>query len=143
MSLTTREPCTKWLGPQRRLGEVDPYLRVAVQLHNIQPGATWDPLLAVELHTKRILLPLFDNIVYRYIGTNFVYRFHYRTYPHRDALGELEEAIELNVRYLPDSSPVFVFRPVWATSRWMVNALLDPVGNYGIEGTATLSWFKV
>lgn len=143
MNLTTREPCTKWFGPQRRFAEVNPDLLVAVQLHNIQPGATWDPLLAAELHTKRILLPLANNIVYRYIGINFIYRFHYRTYPYRDPAGDLQEQIELVVRYRTDNSLAFLFLPVWAVSRWMVNDITDPVGNYGIDGTATLSWFKV
>jgi len=143
MPQSTREPATKFFGPNHRFGDVDPELRVRVQLHNLEPGEFWQPALEAELLTSRVLSPLFDNIVYRYVGTNFIYRWHYRTFPHRDPAGDLEHLIELNVRWLGNLSIAFSFIPNFLEVAWMMNRLLTPTGNYSIKGSATLSWFKV
>ena len=143
MTVSAREPSTKFYGPNRQFGEVNPSLRVRVQLHNLEPGQFWNPALEAELLTSRVLLPLFNNIVYRYVGTNFVYRWHYRTFPFRNPAGALEHSVALVVLFLGNLSEAFYFVPNFLETSWMMSRNTTAAGKYSVKGSATLSWFEV
>jgi len=134
MSHTTQEPSTKFFGPNApfRKAWQSPW-RVLMQVHNLEPGSLWVPAWQAELLTPRTLIGIEANDIWVHVATNFLWAVHWR-FPR----------IELTVRCLAIGRPyAFRMMPEFGVSKWGVNQLTDPAGNFAINGTATMSWFKV
>ncbi len=131
MSHTTREPCTKFLGPNARIFPVVTDVTVDFQLHNLDPGEFWIPGSELAIHTLRHIP--------RMLGTNFF---------HINADGFLFNVLwsktlaRIQCRSLVNMQWVFRLFLFYGVTRWGTNDRTTFAGNFAYNGTVTLSWLQ-
>lgn len=141
MSSWSTQPATKWFGPSMPFAPLPLTSRVHIQLHNIQPGQFWNPAKEADLLTPIVCSPIPAVPQWLGVSTFFSFRFHYRQWRLIGGIRVPDHRIELTVREGAGIFPIaFRFDPDFAITEWMVNNITDPIGAYGINGTATLAF---
>lgn len=128
-SPTTREPSTKFYGPNYPFVIAAVGQEVHVQLHNLQPGQHWNPIFEGVLLSKHILLPAIGQKKWQVIDFPFGFEWIHQV-----------DLVRLRVVFLLNGSEVFIFSIQFAITKWMMNELLEPAGNFAFGGSATLAW---
>lgn len=129
MVTNRNEPATKFFGPNHRFIKSISPSKVIVQLHNLQPGEFWKPPLTPLIQSKRILNPILGR--QSWIAGAFPFAWLWTYSP---------TTIRLQAINQVSQSTAFIINLRFAETRWMLNELTDPDGNYAFGGTATLSW---
>lgn len=133
--MTSRNPVTWTLGPQRRYPRALPAVEswtIQMQLHNLLPGDTWIPAIETELLTKRTLTALANGGSWRFITANFAWIIHF-------FLNDLR----IQVNHRPTGTQAFIFRFHTAGVRKTVNDILSPASQYAFGGSVVYSWVGV
>ncbi len=136
-------PVTTMFGPNRSFHPYDTNLRILLQLHNLLPGATWNPAFQAELTSPVVLSPMPFPIVWGLNSPNFQWRFHWHTFSITRNPPYPTERIELYVRALPLGETAFRYFVRFLVNQPLINDTTGPADNFSYGGTATMSWFKV
>lgn len=131
MSHTSREPSTKFFGPNYPFVEAAAPNHWIVQLHNLKPGDAWDPLWAIELESPIVLDPLGTPAIWLWNGVYFWATLRYNIY---DRL--------LIVRELATRTYAFLLNIHFAQQRWAMNELIVPTNNFAYDGSAEIIFRK-
>lgn len=128
-SPTTREPSTKFYGPNYPFVIAAAGQEVHVQLHNLQPGQFWNPVWEPQLIRPHILNPFPGRKQWDLIDPPFRFVWIHQV-----------DQMTLDVTNLVGGTKAFEFHIDFAITKWMMNELLVPAGNYAFGGSATLAW---
>lgn len=131
MGHTSREPCTKYSGPNYPFVRAENPNHWLVTFYNLEPGDTWNPLWAAELQGQLTLIPLANPAIWVFNGINVWCVLRYNL-----------TVCHLLVRERPTRTFGFFFTIHFQQMRWLVNELLVPDGNFAFNGTAELIYRK-
>lgn len=129
MTHTTREPCTKFFGPNARVRRINAPNGLYMQVFDVQPGDLWVPGLEAELYTKRYLGIYAGYQTYYFNSTNFRYRCQWYF-----------NNCEFIIRYYYGGVFCFHFKPHYATNEWMICQIAGPTGVFAYGGRMVVSW---
>ena len=130
--MAQRPPASVHFGPSRALLVPDnwpPPLNVHVQFYNFTPGSLFNPAHLPSLLLPKVLTPSGNLNNWSLLDGNFFYRFQHRRY-----------AVNLRVTYAPIVHTFFIVNVYYANSTWYYNTITDPVGNFAVDGSATVAW---
>ncbi|GAH87323.1 unnamed protein product [marine sediment metagenome] len=129
MSHTSREPSTKFYGPNAPIWPIVTPVSVDVQLHNLQPGEFWIPGSEVAVHTLRHL----PRVPASWVFALEVDGFRWWIVWHRDLARIACRNVALN-KY---AFRLFLY---YGQTRWGTSDLVLPAGTFAFNGTITISW---
>ncbi len=131
MSLTTREPCTKFFGPNARVRHGGASNGIYIQLFDVKPGALWVPGLETEMYTRRYLPCHPDYQVYQLYTPNFAYGV---TWSFTDC--------KIQIYCLAPFALAFQFKPHYAVNEWMICQIPGPENVFSFGGRMVVSWVE-
>jgi len=144
MGLTSREPSTKFFGPNYPFVIPPAASRVHVQLWHLEHGDLWNPAFESELLGKKILLPVANPPRWDLYTTHFEWHWHYRQHRYVSGIRTKDHRVELTVRYWNGARPIlFQHKPNFLCTSWMANLIQDPAETFAYGGFATLAWKDV
>lgn len=129
MSHTSREPSTKFYGPNAPIWPKVTGVSVDLQLHDLEPGEFWIPGSEAELHTLRHLPRLPDTQVFRVDTANFYWWILWT-----------KTMARINVRAIVTGKWAFRLWLFYGLTRWGTNDIVLPAGYFAYGGTITISW---
>lgn len=131
MSHTTREPSTKFYGPNYPIVPIAAPNHWLVRLHNLKPGDTWNPIWAQELALQFTLTahPVFP--IWFSQGLIFWASIQW----------SLTNRV-LIVRERFAQSNVFLLNVPFAVTKWGMNELLVPDDNFAYDGSCEMIFRK-
>lgn len=131
MSHTSREPSTKFFGPNYPLMPIAAPAFWLMQLHNLKPGDTWNPAWETELLAPMTFYPGYLDWAWYWPGIAFWGTWRYTI---NDVL--------LIVRSRLDRSYAFLMKVNFLETRWAMNDLIVPTDNFAYDGSAEISFQK-
>lgn len=131
MSLTSREPSTKFYGPNYRFVDAANPNHWLITLHNLQPGDHWNPGDATELDAQLTFIPFGPVATWLWMGTAFFAAWAYAP-----------TFRELAFFHFATASFAFRFTIPFAVTKWCVNELVEPADNFAFGGTAEIIFRK-
>lgn len=129
MSHTSREPSTKFYGPNAPIWPIVTPVSVDMQLHDLEPAQFWNPALEAELLTLRHLPRWPATQVFRVDTAHFNWWILWTKTMHR-----------LNVREIGTGKWAFSLWLYYAVTRWGTNDITESTGYFAKNGTITISW---
>ncbi len=131
MSLTSREPSTKFFGPNYPFVLAQTPNHWLVQLHNLHPGDSYDPVTAVELQSYLLFDAFINPPTWVFDGVDFFGRLLWRT-----------NRMEIIIRARVGRAFVFNLNIAYVSHQWAINEIIVPTDNFAFGGTASVIFRK-
>lgn len=129
MSHTSREPSTKFLGPNARIFPIVTPVTVRLQLHNLTPGEFWIPGSRPALEQARILPRTPGTQIWNLYADDFQWWVLWTK-----TLARIAGRSSINGKF---TFRLFLF---YNCVRWGTSDLVVPADNFSYNGTVTISW---